>query len=213
MPYGRMHAITNSGWIEVVSGSMFSGKTEELLRRLRRAEIAGQSVAAFTPAVDDRYGEWVENQQVRLEDVTEASVSGNVIRNAAADGIRVEGAEVRAATPAAPAAAAYMRIVNETGQDDRLVSASSGFAEMVQLHRTEADDDGVMRMIHVEQGLELPAGGTLHLMQGGAHVMLMGPSSPLSPDTDVSLTLTFEKAGDVSVTAPLTIGRAADHGD
>jgi thymidine kinase len=52
-----MHAITNSGWVEVISGSMFSGKTEELLRRLRRAEIAGQSVAAFTPAVDERYGE------------------------------------------------------------------------------------------------------------------------------------------------------------
>jgi thymidine kinase len=52
-----MHAITNSGWVEVITGSMFSGKTEELLRRLRRAEIAGQEVAAFTPAVDDRYGE------------------------------------------------------------------------------------------------------------------------------------------------------------
>ena len=52
-----MHAITNSGWIEVVTGSMFSGKTEELLRRLRRAEIAGQEVAVFTPALDDRYGE------------------------------------------------------------------------------------------------------------------------------------------------------------
>ncbi len=52
-----MHAITNSGWVEVIAGSMFSGKTEELLRRLRRAEIAGQAVAAFTPAVDDRYGE------------------------------------------------------------------------------------------------------------------------------------------------------------
>ncbi|MCU4754029.1 thymidine kinase [Halobacteria archaeon AArc-curdl1] len=51
-----MHAITNSGWIEVVTGSMFSGKTEELLRRLRRAEIAGQDVAVFTPAIDDRYG-------------------------------------------------------------------------------------------------------------------------------------------------------------
>ncbi len=51
-----MHAITNSGWIEVVTGSMFSGKTEELLRRLRRAEIAGQEVAVFTPALDDRYG-------------------------------------------------------------------------------------------------------------------------------------------------------------
>lgn len=52
-----MHAITRSGWVEVVTGCMFSGKTEELLRRLRRAEIAGQSVAAFTPAIDDRYGE------------------------------------------------------------------------------------------------------------------------------------------------------------
>lgn len=52
-----MHAITNSGWIEVVTGSMFSGKTEELLRRLRRAEIAGQNVAVFAPALDDRYGE------------------------------------------------------------------------------------------------------------------------------------------------------------
>lgn len=52
-----MHAITNSGWVEVITGCMFSGKTEELLRRVRRAEIAGQSVAVFTPAVDDRYGE------------------------------------------------------------------------------------------------------------------------------------------------------------
>ena len=51
-----MHAITNGGWIEVITGSMFSGKTEELLRRLRRAEIAGQEVAVFTPAIDDRYG-------------------------------------------------------------------------------------------------------------------------------------------------------------
>ncbi|EJN58901.1 thymidine kinase [Halogranum rubrum] len=52
-----MHAITRSGWIEVITGSMFSGKTEELLRRLRRAEIAEQEVAVFKPDVDDRYGE------------------------------------------------------------------------------------------------------------------------------------------------------------
>ncbi|UPM44238.1 thymidine kinase [Halocatena salina] len=52
-----MNAITNSGWVEVITGCMFSGKTEELLRRIRRAEIADQSVAVFTPAVDDRYGE------------------------------------------------------------------------------------------------------------------------------------------------------------
>jgi len=52
-----VHAITKSGWIEVITGSMFSGKTEELLRRLRRAEIAGQDVAVFTPSLDDRYGD------------------------------------------------------------------------------------------------------------------------------------------------------------
>jgi thymidine kinase len=51
-----MRAITRSGWVEVVTGCMFSGKTEELLRRVRRAEIAGHDVAAFTPALDDRYG-------------------------------------------------------------------------------------------------------------------------------------------------------------
>ncbi|WP_277552942.1 thymidine kinase [Halobaculum limi] len=51
-----MHQITGSGWIEVISGSMFSGKTEELLRRLRRAQIAGQETAVYTPALDDRFG-------------------------------------------------------------------------------------------------------------------------------------------------------------
>ena len=43
------------GWIEVVCGPMFSGKSEEMIRRLRRAEIAGQRVVIFKPRVDDRY--------------------------------------------------------------------------------------------------------------------------------------------------------------
>ena len=46
-----------TGWIEVICGSMFSGKSEELIRRLRRAKIARQKVAAFKPALDDRYDE------------------------------------------------------------------------------------------------------------------------------------------------------------
>lgn len=45
----------NTGWIEVICGSMFSGKTEELIRRLRRAQIARQRVAIFKPEIDDRY--------------------------------------------------------------------------------------------------------------------------------------------------------------
>lgn len=47
----------NLGWIEVICGPMFSGKSEELIRRLRRAEIARQRVQIFSPRIDDRYSE------------------------------------------------------------------------------------------------------------------------------------------------------------
>ena len=47
----------NQGWIEVIVGSMFSGKSEELIRRLRRAQIARQKVQIFKPALDTRYAE------------------------------------------------------------------------------------------------------------------------------------------------------------
>ena len=46
-----------SGCIEVICGSMFSGKTEELIRRIRRAKLANQKVAIFKPAIDNRYSE------------------------------------------------------------------------------------------------------------------------------------------------------------
>ncbi len=46
-----------SGWIEVICGSMFSGKTEELIRRLKRAKIANQKVEIFKPKLDTRYDE------------------------------------------------------------------------------------------------------------------------------------------------------------
>lgn len=54
MPY--RHLRPSSGWVEVICGSMFSGKTEELLRRVRRAAIARQQVQLFKPAIDNRYG-------------------------------------------------------------------------------------------------------------------------------------------------------------
>jgi thymidine kinase len=45
----------NMGWIEVIVGPMFSGKSEELIRRLKRAEIARQRVQIFKPIIDQRY--------------------------------------------------------------------------------------------------------------------------------------------------------------
>lgn len=53
----RAHTDKRKGWIEVVCGSMFSGKTEELIRRLNRAKIANLQVEIFKPSVDTRYDE------------------------------------------------------------------------------------------------------------------------------------------------------------
>ena len=68
------------GWIEVITGSMFSGKTEELLRRLKRARIANQRVEIFKPKIDIRYS----NEQVVSHDrnaiqSTPVESSGNIL--------------------------------------------------------------------------------------------------------------------------------------
>ena len=52
-----INPLLQNGWIEVICGSMFSGKTEELIRRLKRAQIAKQKVEIFKPATDNRYDE------------------------------------------------------------------------------------------------------------------------------------------------------------
>jgi thymidine kinase len=66
----------NQGWIEVIVGSMFSGKSEELIRRLRRAQIARQKVQIFKPALDTRYadGHIVSHSEMRI--------SSGAVRNA-----------------------------------------------------------------------------------------------------------------------------------
>ena len=65
----------NSGWIEVITGSMFSGKSEELIRRLRRAQIARQKVQIFKPGVDTRYSidHIVSHSDMRIPSVTLSS--------------------------------------------------------------------------------------------------------------------------------------------
>ena len=57
------------GWIEVICGSMFSGKTEELIRRLRRAQIARQRVQIFKPKIDERFSQdhLVSHSEMRLK--------------------------------------------------------------------------------------------------------------------------------------------------
>src|SRR5438132_7271238 len=58
VPARKEHpAVSRAGWIEVIAGSMFSGKSEELIRRLRRAKIARQKVQVFKPQIDARFSD------------------------------------------------------------------------------------------------------------------------------------------------------------
>ncbi|HEX3281367.1 MAG TPA: thymidine kinase, partial [Pyrinomonadaceae bacterium] len=71
------HARLAVGWIEVIAGSMFSGKSEELIRRLRRAKIARQKVQVFKPEVDSRYSNdhIVSHSEMRHESANSRSAA------------------------------------------------------------------------------------------------------------------------------------------
>ena len=71
---------SKKGWIEVITGSMFSGKTEELLRRLKRARIANQKVEIFKPKIDNRYSnENVVSHDNNTIHSTPVDSSGNIL--------------------------------------------------------------------------------------------------------------------------------------
>ena len=121
--------------------------------------------------------------------------------------IRVEDAYARAARPNAPVGAAFMVIVNGGDTADRLIAVASDAAERVELHTHIEDGDGIMRMRPVEGGIAIPADGTHALQRGGDHVMFMGLRAPLEPGGSVTVTLTFETAGDIVVEIPVDLER------
>ncbi|HBB87194.1 MAG TPA: thymidine kinase [Blastocatellia bacterium] len=71
------HSRVSTGWIEVIAGSMFSGKSEELIRRLRRAKIARQKVQVFKPEVDSRFSNdhIVSHSEMRHESANSRSAA------------------------------------------------------------------------------------------------------------------------------------------
>lgn len=108
--------------------------------------------------------------------------------------------------PPANLGAAYMVIENHGDVADRLVSAASDVAGAVELHQTKMEN-GAMKMSRLE-GMEIPARGKFTLERGGYHVMLIDLRRDLKQGDEVSLTLTFERAGEVRVVAPVV--RSAD---
>jgi thymidine kinase len=81
-----MDVQTHTGWVEVICGSMFSGKTEEMIRRVRRARIAKQKVQVFKPVIDNRYSvEKVASHNGVDHEALPISTSADIIRNLDAD--------------------------------------------------------------------------------------------------------------------------------
>jgi copper(I)-binding protein len=120
---------------------------------------------------------------------------------AAAD-IVIDDPYARAAGAMARSGAAFMEITNTGPEDDRLIGATSDVSDRVELH-THIMDGDVMRMVEVEEGFAIPAGESVLLERGGAHVMFLGLNRALATGDEVEVTLTFEGAGEVTVTIPV----------
>lgn len=147
-----------------------------------------------------------------FKSVAMAAVAAFVLTGPALAGdakIMVKDAYARASTPTSKSGAAFMMLMNQSDQADRLIAARTDSAKRTELHTHEEDGDGVMRMIHVEEGFEIPAGGMHMLQRGGDHVMLMGLTEPMAQGETVTLILTFEKAGEMTIEVPVDLARKA----
>ncbi len=97
--------------------------------------------------------------------------------------------------------AAYLMVKN-AGLEDALVAASSPISPMVQLHEV-ITEGSTSKMQQKEGGFPVPAQGMVELKPGGFHIMLMNLSEPLAEGDEVEVTVTFEKAGEVTLTLPV----------
>lgn len=103
------------------------------------------------------------------------------------------------ATPAgAKVAAGYLTVTNAGDADDRLVAATAEVAGKVELHES-SEKDGVMSMRPLPDGLAVPAKGGAALKPGGAHLMFLELKRPLVAGERIPGSVTFEKAGVVTV--------------
>jgi hypothetical protein len=113
------------------------------------------------------------------------------------------------ARPAAKGNSAAYLVIQNAGPADRLVSAATDVAGTVEMHSTTIDAQGVGRMVQV-QAIDVPQGAEAKLAPGGLHIMLIGLKQPLAEGQEFPLTLTFEKAG--AVTVEVAVEKTASHG-
>ena len=105
---------------------------------------------------------------------------------------------VRQSPMGAEVAAGFMTITNNGKEADRLVKATASITPTVQLHEMKMQGD-VMKMSEVPGGIVIPPGATVELKPKSLHVMFMNLKAPVKEGETITGTLTFEKAGTVSV--------------
>ncbi len=117
------------------------------------------------------------------------------------DGVHIEDAYARSNGAIGGTGAVFFVVQNHQMEDDRLVSVTTDVAQMAELHTHKETADGVMQMMAVPEGVVIPANDSHALARGGDHIMLMGLTRVLADGDTISLTLTFERAGEVVVEA------------
>lgn len=113
--------------------------------------------------------------------------------------VNVKDAWVRLLPPMSKMTAAYMTI--QSDQDDRLLSASSNIANVIEIHQSKMKN-GVMSMQQID-GLALPKDTLVELKPQSYHLMVMGLVKPLNASEEHSFTLEFEKAGKIDILVPV----------
>ena len=111
--------------------------------------------------------------------------------------LRTEDAWVRATEIGN--SAAYVKIINDGFESDRLIDAFTDVCKTVELH-THLKEGDVYKMRPVE-AINLPASQAIELKEGGLHIMLLNLLKPLKENDKIKLVLLFEKAGEISILA------------
>jgi copper(I)-binding protein len=105
----------------------------------------------------------------------------------------------KATLPGQPVGGGFLTVTNKGAEADRLVSITApDVSDDVQLHEMAMEND-VMKMRHLPDGIEIPAGATVELKPGGLHVMFMKIKHPFKEGESFKATLNFEKAGKLDV--------------
>jgi len=110
----------------------------------------------------------------------------------------IEHPVARATTAMAMTGAGYFVIMNNGTEGDRLMEITANFPR-VMMHDTKTDD-GIATMFHIEDGVAVPAGGTVTFEPGSKHVMFMGLNGdPFEIGEEIPATMNFEKAGELDI--------------